>query len=240
MIFLAQETKTDSAAKLAAVEGKPTAEHLFASEINMMRDKINELRQIVYLMSLPLSQLFATGQVVNLGELGIGETVKDDINEGDASMLGTESPVLIRCKEAGRNRVYLFSGPVGNYGSGASQVTDAMLELVHDTAADLSYKHHTLMSLYNPEPVTVMESYAAEIPGMTIIKAGVGIYMVAAPNLNLPKKASIRVQSPLNYMNFGIMYADENTIVLTTVPEGEIEPADMPLVGVDLKIEKFI
>jgi hypothetical protein len=240
MAFLNIETKEDSAAKTAAAAGKPHNQFLWAAEQNLIRDKVNELRLIVAMIGLSYQQLEALGEVIELGDLGV-TSVKDAINAGDPRMLGETSPTLIRAQVEGKHLVYLFTGPIGSYGAGQPfTMLDSHLQVVTESASPLSKKYHSLLSLYNPGPPSIMDLYASEIPGLSVTQTDVGTYLVTAPGLNSPRKASVRVHSPLAYVQFTITYVDDNTIKLESifVPEGI--PVNMPLVGVNLEIQKFL
>lgn len=72
--MLSIETKVDSSEKLAAIAGKPTENYLFATEVNQIRDAVNELETLCQQNELSSE---------NFGNFLNSITTEDDINDSD-------------------------------------------------------------------------------------------------------------------------------------------------------------
>ncbi|GEP52390.1 hypothetical protein FNO01nite_30620 [Flavobacterium noncentrifugens] len=135
-IFLDIERKHDSAVKLAAVQGKPHNEYLFAPEFNKVVQAIKTLRRLIIATPAQIQQIIATGVPVPLGNIEINFI--DFVNSSVAPLsLGTNGTSFITFTTAGIDFVYVFIGTPGQYGFNSTSLaaTDVIFLYKSDEAS---------------------------------------------------------------------------------------------------------
>lgn len=120
LVFLDIEKKQDSVEKLAAVVGKPTKEHLFAGEINLVVKKINQLKQLLDAV-YSYAWLDGNNQIIPIGE--IGELPIHIVVRGLEPPQSIQADYLriFRATRSGVEHNYLYSGQGGLVGVGQHQ-----------------------------------------------------------------------------------------------------------------------
>lgn len=112
-MYLNIQTKEDSAEKLAAVEGRPTKNFLFAPEFNTVVNSINTLRHLITLNAGNIDILLSTAPKVELGT--ITGSFLAALNSMPEVVL--PSPVFVTFTVGEVFFVKAFVGDAGTYGS---------------------------------------------------------------------------------------------------------------------------
>ena len=121
MTFISIQQKQDSAEKLAAVQGKPRANYLFAPEFNLVVAAINSLRHLINLNAGNIDYLLSNANKIELGEIDVDFVTY--INESEETTLA--APVFVTFTIDGIFYVKAYTGIDGTFGTiGGSLVVE--------------------------------------------------------------------------------------------------------------------
>lgn len=119
--FLDIEIKEDTAAKLAAADGKPTKNYLFASEVNLMVDRIRTLQMMIMSANNAIGSIIDSNPKINLGTI-----TEDFVNLLNLLPSASyEVPTFVLYKVGTTNYVQMFVGLNGDYGTETPNVLTA-------------------------------------------------------------------------------------------------------------------
>ncbi|MGV9003944.1 hypothetical protein [Flavobacterium sp.] len=184
MAFINIETKEDTAAKIAAVSGKPTKNYLFAAEINIVRNRIETLWNAIK----------GTAVIVNRNKVSLGTIAQPFItilNQGET--LAWDSPVFVTYDVAGTFYTQAFVGTNGDYGTTSNQFVDTDFLLVEQsqTPPSNSYYLRGILNDYNGVTIDILEN---TFPGtFNFVKESDGEYSLTLSTNLTPNTAKFQI-----------------------------------------------